>query len=174
MLNLHKLDLINKYLFTSIYDVPKIEKIITNFSILENDEYTTEEIDLDSQIKYALIFSYINETNPIINYKIKKFAKIFKENIYLKRIITNKKDMQKFLKVLYIDCNITFPSIKNDINTKNIIFKFPISKFKDVQKFPFINTKDNSIKNINFHINIVIKNSVINDLKNIYPFWLSN
>lgn len=195
-------DLINKYNFKSVYNTPKLKKIILDFNLLDfinaTDLYNKEQTDSKIQIKASVIFYILNEVISYINFNkslnsLKKL-KISENNYSLKISIGEVSEINSFLFLFFIENwsklmledfilfkkkNETF---QKDFNLRNNKFVFssivPSSCFFELDTFLNKNIIGLNPKNFNIKVNFLfenpskLKNSPLL-IKNLPYFWIS-
>lgn len=132
-----KYELVNKFCYNSLKELPKLEKIILNFSFNHKS---------DIKIVAANILAL-----ELISVQRGKLVKIKKPNVLLKikkgsvtgcKVTLRKKNMLLFLEKILIEI---FPKLKklevlrfffnNKIQTNHLFFKFPSNfKFNEIEK----------------------------------------
>ena len=183
-------DLINKYNLKNIYQKPKLETIVVDFSI-END---TNSLSGNS-IKAALVLYFISMLYPFVNIKKAKnndMNKTKNPNIKYKFKITfsNKKEINSILSTIFIENwntliledFILFNSNSNKTKAilKKEVFKtkIPLQSFFELESFfskvvTEINPKDLSV-NLNFLFsNFIIGQNRKDLIQNLPNFWIS-
>lgn len=195
---LSKYDLINKYNIKNVHDVPKISKIILEFSsddiINALDVAGKKEWDSELQVKSFLLLYILSLNCPFINFnKIKSSREDSKFSI--KVIFSSEKDIYHFLTGLFHEnWNLLvlddFSFFKFSINrytkyikkNKNFVLnsKIPASSFFELDNFLNKNLLSISSKNLNikasflFFNNLYKDNLSLNTIKNIPSFWITN
>jgi len=188
-------DLINKYNLKNIYQKPKLNKIILDFSlknfvdslnIKENQERFNE-----IQIKSFLFLYLLTGAIPLINNKLIVLKnKEVKENVNysLKFSYGNDSSIYNFLFFFFIE---NWPSIfkenkniflvinkEKEFNLFNLKIVLPTSVFSEIDYIINNSTFDLNPKELNLNINFLIsipqKNKNLNSvLKNLPLFWIS-
>ena len=195
---LSKYDLINKYSLTTIYNSPKVDSIILEFSLtnlLNAYDFNKLSVnDKEIQIKAFLFFYLFNGSFPFLNSKkastIKTSEKSQELNLALKIKISNQNLINQFLFLFFIenwnrfikeDMNLFNNKIINN-NSKILNFNItcPGSVFFEMDHF--LNTTLININSKEFFIslNFLIKNSkqltsinINNLIKNLPLFWIN-
>ena len=183
-------DLINKYNLKNIYQKPKLETIVMDFSI-END---TNSLSGNS-IKAALVLYFISMLYPFVNIKKAKtndMNKTKNTNIKykFKIIFSNKNEINSILSTIFIENWNTllledFILFNSKFNKTKAIFKkevfktkIPLQSFFELESFfskvvTEINPKDLSV-NLNFLFsNFIIGQNRKNLIQNLPNFWIS-
>jgi len=183
-------DLINKYNLINIYQKPKLENIVLEFSI-ENENNSSA----GNSIKAALVLYFISMLYPFVNIKNTKTNDTNKlKNTTIKYnfkiIFSNKKEINLFLSTFFIenwnalllDDFILFSSKfdKSKIIHKKEVFKtkLPLQSFFELESFfskvvTEINPKD-LIMNLNFLFsNLIIGGNRKTLIQNLPNFWIS-
>jgi hypothetical protein len=196
-------DLINKYNLKSVYNTPKLDKIILDFNLVDflnaiDSSSVKEQTDSNTQIKAFIVFYILTEYTSYINFNksltaIKKL-KISENNYSLKISINNLKELNFFLfsffvenwSKLLLEDYLLFKKQdslaileKNHLN-KNFVYStvVPSNCFFTLDNyFNKTNSGINS-KNLNIKINFVFKNTpkiknFQNLIKNLPYFWIS-
>lgn len=188
-------DLINKYNLKNIYQKPKLNKIILDFSlknfvdslnIKENQERFNE-----IQIKSFLFLYLLTGAIPLINNKLMVLKnKEVKENVNysLKFSYGNDSSIYNFLFFFFIEnWSSIFKENKNifsvinkekEFNLFNLKIVLPTSVFSEIDYIINNSTFDLNPKELNLNINFLIsipqKNKNLNSvLKNLPLFWIS-
>jgi hypothetical protein len=188
-------DLINKYNLRNIYQKPKLNKIILDFSlknfidslnIKENQERFNE-----IQIKSFLFLYLLTGAIPLINNKLIVLKnKEAKENVNysLKFSYGNDSFIYNFLFFFFIEnWSSIFKENKNilsvinkkkELNLFNLKIVLPTSVFSEIDYILNNSTFDLNPKELNLNINFLIsipqKNKNLNSvLKNLPLFWIS-
>ena len=196
-------DLINKYNLKSVYNTPKLDKIILDFNLVDflnaiDSSSVKEQTDSNTQIKAFIVFYILTEYTSYINFNksltaIKKL-KISENNYSLKISINNLKELNFFLfsffvenwSKLLLEDYLLFKKQdslaileKNHLN-KNFVYStvVPSNCFFTLDNyFNKTNSGINS-KNLNIKINFVFKNlpkikNFQKLIKNLPYFWIS-
>ena len=196
-------DLINKYNLKSVYNTPKLDKIILDFNLVDflnaiDSSSAKEQTDSNIQIKAFIVFYILTEYASYINFNksltaIKKL-KISENNYSLKISINSFKELDFFLfsffvenwSKLLLEDYLLFKKQdslaileKNPLN-KNFVYStiVPSNCFFTLDNyFNKTNSGINS-KNLNIKINFVFKKTPkIKNLqkliKNLPYFWIS-
>lgn len=193
-------DLINKYNFKSVYNAPKVEKIVIDFNIFDflaaSDFKDKEQTDSNVQVQAAALLyiltgfiSYINFNKSLSS--IKKL-KISENNFSLKVSISNSKEIETFLFTFFIENwskllaedflffkNLQKNPLKN-ASAKSFVFSniVPASCFFELESFLTKTITGVNPKNLNFKINFLFKTPINfknsqNLIKNLPYFWIS-
>ena len=196
-------DLINKYNFKSLHNIPKLKKVVIDFNLsdfLISSDFSSskEQTDSSVQIKSFIIFYILTESLSYINFNkslssIKKL-KLSENNYSLKVSITNSKELNSFLfsffveswSKLLIDDFVLFKKDKTLVNKVNqcsnqFVFStyIPSSIFVELESFLNKTNIGVNSKNLNIKINFVFENTPVksknlqNLIKNLPYFWIS-
>ena len=196
-------DLINKYNFKSLHKIPKLKKVVIDFTLsdfLISSDFSSskEQTDSSVQIKSFIIFYILTESLSYINFNkslssIKKL-KLSENNYSLKVSITNPKELNSFLfsffveswSKLLIDDFVLFKkdnTLVNKVNQCSNQFVFstyiPSSSFVELESFLNKTNIGVNSKNLNIKINFVFENTPVksknlqNLIKNLPYFWIS-
>lgn len=196
-------DLINKYNLKSVYDTPKLDKIILDFNLVDflnaiDSSSAKEQTDSNIQIKAFIVFYILTEYASYINFNksltaIKKL-KISENNYSLKISINSFKELDFFLFSFFVE-NWSKLLLEDYLLFKKqdslaILEKKPLNKnfvYSTVVPSNCFFTLDNyfnktnsgiNSKNLNIKINFVFKNlpkikNFQKLIKNLPYFWIS-
>ena len=196
-------DLINKYNLKSVYDTPKLDKIILDFNLVDflnaiDSSSAKEQTDSNIQIKAFIVFYILTEYASYINFNksltaIKKL-KISENNYSLKISINSFKELDFFLFSFFVE-NWSKLLLEDYLLFKKqdslaILEKKPLNKnfvYSTVVPSNCFFTLDNyfnktnsgiNSKNLNIKINFVFKNlpkikNLQKLIKNLPYFWIS-
>ena len=186
-----KYDLINKYLLTNIYSLPKIESINLNISLtsllIDQQDYN----QLHLKIKTFIVFFLYTFNIPFLKYKnFIKYNKVnFTSNVNDFKISVNfskKRIIHNFLISLLVENIDNLKLIDNLVVIKNI-FTDDYNNLKTRIEIPLTNlhnlfylTNSNffsiTSKEISVFMDIVLKNKKLGNkeylLKNLLFFWI--
>lgn len=189
-------DSINKYNLSSTYKTPEILNIVLEFplkNIIKAFENKVSEEDSLIQIKAFLFFYFCFNNIPFINSnKLKIIKKLDKDNesfFALKLKISERKEINKFLILLFIenihkflieDFKLLQEKNMYQLDNKNktlLHCKVPLNFLSDndgvLNTLTGINDKD-FILNITFHIKKIFKiKDTKNFIKNNNLFWIN-
>ena len=193
-------DLINKYNLLNIYQKPKLNKIILEFSIKNFIEalYSKENQEKfnETQIKAFLFIYLLIASVPFINNKVKMVKnKEIKEttNYSLKFTYSNDMYIYNFLFYFFIENwtfiakenkniflleNLNFSTQNTNYNSFNLKSILPVYVFSDMEYIINNSNFDLNSKELNLNINYLInapkKIKNLNSLiKNLPLFWIS-
>lgn len=187
-------DLVNKYLLTDIYSIPKIKTIKLNFSLRDfasNVDFhgSYEKKDLILKYKTFTICFLLNANIPFLkNVNFNTFSKNNDvsnfEDFFLSLIFSEKKSLNNFLFSIFIENNenlkkfntidnMQFISCKKNIYT--ISTKIPMTYFYDIAYLFNSNIISTNLKEIYMNVDFIFKNKFIKNKKNIIKsipfFW---
>lgn len=191
-------DLINKYRLKTVYKKPKLEKIVLSFSLksFTNRLETTGAVNNSnlSEIKSFLIF-YLYFSNPpflsfILSTTNRSFEKLDSGDFVFKIVISNEKDLSKFLFAFWVDNISRLKNSKNFVQQNRTIkhsnsdkhlcssVSVNINSFVDFENILGVLNKDFDNKGFDLNINFVFQNiKSAKDLncvvKNIPTFWIN-
>lgn len=186
---LSKCDLINRTLAKDINEISKIDKVIVNLSSSQNkkSETSISSSDMNSHLKILLMFYFMLGINPKISYHREKnlnYQQDEKDNdssYSYKIILENSVDVEKFIHYFFIENNFRaentapkFHSLENILTAKLTV---PAIIDQDIDNIFHQNSKDTSIKELNFTVNFVINSKKMSknlnkvDTYGIFPFW---
>lgn len=168
-------DYLQKNNKTSIFHNGHVNRIRVAF--VESD---ISEKSLNSQLK-SFLFAYImNEHFPLIQRQIKNLNKNGEssERFSLNYDYTNDREIISFLKYIYFE-SMTNNLTKNfkffTLNNSNYIrFTIPVEKLikvQDISQYVVVDLK-NTLVYFEFHLNCEI--SDVNELMNVFPFWMND
>lgn len=186
---LSKCDLINRTLAKDINEISKIDKIIINLSSSQNQksEIPISSSDMNSHLKILLMFYFMLGINPKISYNREKnlnYQQEEKDNdssYSYKIILENSVDVEKFIHYFFIENNFraenTAPKFHSSKNILTAKLTVPAIIDQDIDNIFHQDSKDTSIKELNFTVNFVINSKKMSnslnkvDMYSIFPFW---
>jgi hypothetical protein len=192
-------DLLNKYNFKNINELPKLKKVVLEFSsfdILSSYEIgNKQEWDSELQLKSFLLLYLLQSNKPFVNLnKVQAVRDI--NNFSVKAILSSEKEIQLFLSSIFVENWNTlvlddFLLFKGSIAKynrylqRNNVFvlntKIPVSSFFELNTFLTKNLFNISSKNLNIKVSFVFfnklnknKNVSLKLIKNLPLFWVCN
>jgi len=193
-------DLINKYNFKSVYNSPKLKRVVIDFNIFDflsaSDFKDKEQTDSTVQIQAATLLyiltgfvSYINFNKSLSSLKKLKLSE---NNFSLKVTINDSREIDNFLFTLFVEnwsklLSEDFSFYKkpqktsaNFLSTKTFVHScvVPAGCFFELESFLSKTISGVNPKNFNFKINFLFKTPVNfkssqNLIKNLPYFWIS-
>ena len=194
---LSKSDLINKYNFKNLYEIPRLKKINVeiNFKdfLIASGLSEQEQTNSMSQIKSYLLLYCLLGVTPYLNCNknsLVKFSKNLDINYSLKLVFSSAQEQVFFLNSLFIENWETlkldgvslFKSASNfnlSTNSKQSVFntQLPGNFFFELEDLFNKNVNTFNLKLLKFHTNFLISNvSVTNSkqlIKNLQYFWIN-
>jgi len=195
-------DLINKYNFKNVHEIPELKKIVLELNLedflLSCDFSQKEQTDSNTQIRAYIIIYILMGLMPFINFNKSAGsslkAKSVENNYSLKIILSNKKEINSFLTSLFIEnwSKLLLEDFLLFKNTKNLSSKkvkspsksivlntiIPGSIFFEVESLLTKNLTGINSKTLKFRLNFLISNmsntkNSNNLIKNLPFFWIS-
>lgn len=190
-------DLINKYNFKNIYDIPKLKKIIVEVNLkdflLASNGFEQDQTHALSQIKSYLLMYSLSGFIPYLNCNkntISKFSKNSDINYALKIVFSSFQEKNFFLTSLFVEnwSNLKADGVsifdKTKIkNTSSLSKSFgfstvlPGNSFFEVTDLFQKSANAFNFKTLKFHVNFLIANSQVtqnkNLIKNLQFFWIN-
>jgi len=195
-------DLINKYSFKNVHEIPELKKIVLELNLedflISCDFSQKEQTDSNTQIRAYIIIYILMGLMPFINFNKSAGsslkAKSVENNYSLKIILSNKKEINSFLTSLFIEnwSKLLLEDFLLFKNTKNLSSKkvkspsksivlntiIPGSIFFEVESLLTKNLTGINSKTLKFRLNFLISNmsntkNSNNLIKNLPFFWIS-
>lgn len=195
-------DLINKYSFKNVHEIPELKKIVLELNLedflISCDFSQKEQTDSNTQIRAYIIIYILMGLMPFINFNksggSSLKAKSVENNYSLKIILSNKKEINSFLTSLFIEnwSKLLLEDFLLFKNTKNLSSKkvkspsksivlntiIPGSIFFEVESLLTKNLTGINSKTLKFRLNFLISNmsntkNSNNLIKNLPFFWIS-
>ena len=192
---LSKCDLINRMLVKDVNEIPKVDKIVIHLSSSQNKktDSTISSSDLNSQLKILLMFYFMLGINPKVSYHREKNLNYQAEekendNAYIYKIVLeNTSDIQKFIHHFFVENHFRKENLSSNVkfsisDDRFVSLKLNVPTYldSDVENLFNVNSKESSIKDLNFSVNFIVnsktglKTRLKGDLYSIYPFWFLN
>ena len=195
-------DLINKYNFKNVHEIPELKKIVLELNLedflLSCDFSQKEQTDSNIQIRAYIIIYILMGLMPFINFNKSSSsslkAKSLENNYSLKIILSNKKEINSFLTSLFIENwskllledFLLFKNTKNSQSkkiqsaTKSVVLNtiIPGNIFFEIENLLTKNLTGINPKTLKFRLNFLIANmskikNFNNLIKNLPFFWIS-
>ena len=195
-------DLINKYNFKNVHEIPELKKIVLELNLedflLSCDFSQKEQTDSNIQIRAYIIIYILMGLMPFINFNKSSSsslkAKSLENNYSLKIILSNKKEINSFLTSLFIENwskllledFLLFKNTKNSQSkkiqsaTKSVVLNtiIPGNIFFEIENLLTKNLTGINPKTLKLRLNFLIGNmskikNFNNLIKNLPFFWIS-
>jgi len=170
---LRNLDLLHKYNFNNIYDIPKVNKIVITYSLNDPSNSSTDsEIDFNNEFRFLFISNFLFGVNPQIVYTVQKNSRSTKESVYNKIVIQGNKNIQHFITFLTLQSSeFTNSFHKNPSFNTNLVIQLPLSKFNDAVVFSDVFMKHTNLQNLNLFISFTFSSHSL-DNRRFFLNWM--